>query len=88
MQAQSTLPVFSHPNFHSVLDAVLNQEIARVDRILAQADAYTKRMEFWRIREPELVACCADQCHERATVEELATGLEYCERHFEEAARG
>ena len=28
MQVQSTLPVFSHPNFHSVLDAVLNQEIA------------------------------------------------------------
>ena len=73
MQAQSTLPVFSHPNFHSVLDAVLNQEIARVDRILAQA---------------ELVTCSADQCRERATVEELATGLEYCERHFEEAARG
>ncbi len=70
--AQTTLPVFSHPNFHSVLDAVLNQEIARVDRILAQA---------------ELVTCCYDQCHERATVEELATGMEYCEMHFEEVER-
>ena len=88
--AHATLPSHNsnvHPIFQPILDNIVGQEIARVDRILAQSNAYTERMEFWRIPhspQTELVTCCADQCRERATVEELATGLEYCLMHFRE----
>ena len=81
--AQTTLPVFSHPNFHSVLDAVLNQEIARVDRILAQAEAETCA-ETCDYQEPESSVGACDggfSCSEPA----LENG--FCRKH-QEAARG
>jgi hypothetical protein len=65
-----TLPVFPLSGFPQLIPALIEQEIMRVNRILAQS------------AQSELVTCCFDRCRERATVEEIATGLEFCRIHF------
>lgn len=61
------------PQFPQALD----REFARLDRMVTRAMA-----------NAELATCCYDRCHERATVEEIATGLEYCLPHFREVDCG
>ena len=73
--AHSTLPAFPPSGFSQLIPALIEQEIMRVNRILAQS------------AQAELVTCCFDRCSQRATVEEIVTGLEFCLRHFEEVNR-
>ena len=71
--AHSTLPAFPPSGFPQLIPALIEQEIMRVNRILARS---------------ELVTCCFDRCSQRATVEEIATGLEFCRMRFAEVSRG
>lgn len=51
--SHSTLPVFSHPNFAQVLDAVIDQQIRSVDTVLAE-------IALDRIRQARLLE--AERC--------------------------
>jgi hypothetical protein len=78
--AHSTLPVFSHPHFQQVLEALTGSEIRHVEQALGLCSHESP--------ESRRGACNGGfPCTEVATVHHLASGLEYCAGHFEEADR-
>jgi hypothetical protein len=84
--AHSTLPVFSPSTFAQLIPSIVGREIARVDRILAEAELSTCDYV-----EPESVYGACDggfSCTEKATVHHLETDLEYCAGHFQEVDLG
>ena len=74
------LPAFPFPGFPQIIPALIEHEIMRVNRILAAL--------------PEFPTCDYDSpdspcsCRNKATVNEIETGLGYCEGHFPEVERG
>jgi hypothetical protein len=75
--AAHDLTVLSAPNFHSVLDSSIQQDLALVDRVLACVHLTTC---YWSDEHCD--------CREVATVHHLASELEFCERHFQAVSRG
>ena len=62
--AQTTLALPLPSDFpQPSLSAALDREIAWLDELVSRAFAYSERMEFWRVRQPqpvqaELSFCC------------------------------
>jgi hypothetical protein len=67
--------------------SALDREIDALDQIIDRARAKTQLPACcWESPESSWGACDGGfPCYEPATVHELATGLEYCLEHFEEA---
>jgi hypothetical protein len=75
-------PPFRFPQFEFI-----DREISRVDQILAAAE----NLSACAYESPESRRGACDggfPCSERATVHELASGLEFCLDHFEDVRRG
>jgi hypothetical protein len=81
----AVLPFFGFPQPLDFLDSVIGRDIARIDRILPRAELSLCCYEY-----PESSYGASDggfPCYELATAHHLASGLEYCEEHFEEVCR-
>lgn len=65
------------PNFHSVLDKSIQQDLQLVERVLARVHLTTCFYESEHC-----------DCRETATVHYLPNGQEFCLRHFMEVDRG
>lgn len=80
--ARHTIAISQSLAFHTLL---IEREIARVDRILAE-----NKPSLCCHESPESSGGACDggfPCYNRADVAEIATGLEYCLTHFEKAVR-
>jgi hypothetical protein len=83
--AHTTLAVLPFPGFPQPLDCVIGCEIARNDRMLTRAEFSPCCYES---PDSSYSACNGGfPCYELASVHHLASGLEYCEEHFEEVCR-
>lgn len=78
--------VLPSPQFPQAFEDLVNYEIRRVERILAP---YELNRCVWETIESSRGACDGgERCRSVATVHELASGHEYCARHFAEVSRG
>lgn len=79
--AHSTLPVFSHPDFQQVLEALTGFEIRHVEKTLSLCSHESPESSYG--------ACDGGlRCQSPATVSDRETGCGWCLEHFEEVELG
>lgn len=75
--AQSSLPVFTRPEFSQVLEALADFEIRHVNKTLGLC--------CWESPESVRGACDGGfPCRKSATVTDIESGCGYCLKHFEQ----
>jgi hypothetical protein len=83
--ATKTLPALSHPDFHSVSDALFLRFVEDVSRTYERS-----LLGYCAFEYPESFpgACDGQPCCEKGTVHDLAGERELCAKHFAEVGRG